>query len=73
MQPDDRHNDFTPVGNETTGEVTYESETPTYLYNAGEQRMKKYEVDYDGYTEMIPPSISTPAARYSTPLTTPMS
>ena len=41
----------TPVGNETTGEVTYKSEAPTYLYNAGEQRMKKYEPDdnqYDG-------------------------
>ena len=33
----------TPVANETTGAVTYESEAPTYLYNAGGQRMKKYE------------------------------
>ena len=41
----------TPVANETTGEVMYESETPTYLYNAGDQRIKKYEVDDDGYTE----------------------
>ena len=39
------------MANETTGEVTSEIEEPTYLYNAGEQRMKKYEVDDDGYTE----------------------
>ena len=33
----------TPVANENTGEVAYETEGQSYLYNAGEQRMKKYE------------------------------
>jgi RHS repeat-associated protein len=41
----------TPKANQTTGEVTYKSEAPTYIYNEGGQRMKKYEPDDNSFAE----------------------
>lgn len=40
-----------PVPNESTGVVTFEDKETSNLYNAGGQRMKKYEEDDNDYAE----------------------